>query len=86
MPTARGGLAAAALGSKLYVFGGENPGVFAHTEEYDPVQKTWRRVADMPTPRHGMGAVTVGNAIHVIGGGSRAGFGASTAHEVFTMP
>jgi N-acetylneuraminic acid mutarotase len=69
----------------LYVFGGENPGVFPHTEEYDPAQRTWRRVADMPTPRHGMGAVTVGDAIHVIGGGTRAGFGAATTHEMFRI-
>ena len=84
MPTARGGLAAAASGGKLYVFGGENPGVFPHTEEYDPASNTWRRVADMPTPRHGMGAVTVGADIYVIGGGIRAGFGASTSNERFT--
>jgi N-acetylneuraminic acid mutarotase len=86
MPTPRGGLAAAALGGKLYAFGGEIPAVFPQTEEFDPGTKTWRRVADMPTPRHGLGAVTVGSAIHTIGGGIRAGFGASTAHEVLTFP
>jgi N-acetylneuraminic acid mutarotase len=84
MPTARGGIAAAALNGKLYVFGGENPGVFPHTEEYDPAQRAWR-LADMTTPRHGMGAVTVADAIHVIGGGTRAGFGAAPTHEVFRI-
>jgi N-acetylneuraminic acid mutarotase len=84
MPTPRGGLAAAAVGRKLYAFGGEIPAVFPNTEEYDPATKTWRRMADMPTPRHGLGAVTVGAAIHTIGGGIRAGFGASSVHEVFT--
>ena len=35
MPTARGGLAAAALTGQLSAFGGESPGVFAKSEEYD---------------------------------------------------
>jgi hypothetical protein len=83
MPTARGGLAAAASAGFLYAFGGESPGVFPHTEEFDPALNRWRRVADMPTPRHGMGAVTVDDVIHLIGGGTREGFGASSAHEVF---
>jgi N-acetylneuraminic acid mutarotase len=86
MPTARGGLAAAAMQDRLYVFGGEIPGVFPHTEEYDPATNAWRRLADMRTPRHGMGAVTIGTAIHVIGGATRAGFGATAAHEVFRLP
>ena len=79
-----GRAAAAASGGKLYVFGGEAPGVFPHNEEFDPSTNTWRRVADMPTPRHGMGAVTVGNAIYVIGGGTQAGFGASAVNERYT--
>jgi N-acetylneuraminic acid mutarotase len=86
MPTARGGLAAAAMNGKLYVFGGENPGVFPHTEEFDPITRAWRRMRDMPTPRHGMGAVTVGDAIFVIGGGIVAGFGAATTNEAFHIP
>jgi len=86
MPTARGGLAAAAVGGRLYAFGGENPGVFATTEAFDPATNEWRRLADMPTPRHGAGAVAVGGTIYVIGGGVRAGFGASGANEAFTPP
>jgi len=86
LPTARGGLGAAASGGKLYVFGGEAPGGFPHNEEYDPARNSWRRVADMPTPRHGLGAATVGKAIYVIGGGTQAGFGAAPTNERYTPP
>jgi len=79
-------LGAAASGGKLYVFGGEAPGVFPHNEEYDPARNSWRRVADMPTPRHGLGAATVGKAIYVIGGGTQAGFGAAPTNERYTPP
>lgn len=85
MPTARGGLAAAALNGRLYVFGGEFPGIFAQNEEYDPVNQSWRSVAPLPTPRHGMGAVAVGNQIYVIGGGPVAGFGVTGVNEAFTI-
>ncbi len=90
MPTPRGGLAAAALHGKLYVFGGEfftsaGNGVFAENEEYDPVAQTWRAVRPLPTPRHGMNAITVGDTIFVIGGGPNAGFGVTAANEGFTF-
>jgi N-acetylneuraminic acid mutarotase len=90
MPTARGGLAAAAMNGKLYVFGGEffgssGSGVFAQNEEYNPAANTWRAVQPMRTPRHGMNAVTVGDTIFVIGGGPRAGFGVTSANEGFTF-
>ena len=86
MPTARGGLAAAVLERKLYVFGGEFPGVFFQNEEYDPATNTWRTLARMPTARHGMGAVSVGNRIFVIGGGPVAGFGVTSVNEAFMPP
>ena len=85
MPTPRSGLAAAAANGKLYVFGGEVPGVFAHTEEFDPATSDWRRLADMPTPRHGMAAVVAGQLIHLIGGGEEAGLAPSSAHESFRI-
>jgi len=85
MPTARGGLAAAALNGKLYAFGGEFPGVFSESEEYDPKTNTWTKVEDMATPRHGMGAVTVGDTIFIIGGAEVQGFGVSGANEGFTL-
>lgn len=84
MPTARGGLAAAAMNGKLYAFGGEIPGVFSKSEEYDPKTDTWIRVEDMAIPRHGMGAVTVEDTIFIIGGADVVGFGVSGANEGFT--
>jgi N-acetylneuraminic acid mutarotase len=90
MPTARGGLAAAALRGKLYVFGGEffsasGNGVFAENEEYDPRAQTWRAVRPLPTPRHGMNAIAIDDTIFVIGGGPVAGFGVTAANEGFTF-
>jgi hypothetical protein len=86
MPTARGGLAASAMNGRLYVFGGEIPGVFHQSEEYDPATNTWRAVASMLTPRHGMGAATVADSIYIIGGAVVQGFGATHVNELFTMP
>lgn len=90
MPTPRGGLAAAAMNGKLYVFGGEyftssGSGVFAANEEYHPATKTWRALPPLPTPRHGMSAVTVEDTIFVIGGGPVAGYGVTASNEGFTL-
>jgi N-acetylneuraminic acid mutarotase len=86
MPTPRGGLAASALHGKLYVFGGEIPGVFAQVEEYDPAKNSWRQMAPMPTPRHGIGAATVADTIFIIGGGPVEGLGVSNVNSGFTVP
>ena len=86
MPTARGGLAAAALHDKIYVFGGEFPGVFSQNEEYDPATDSWRPMAPMPAPRHGIGAVAVADTIFIIGGGPVAGFGVTTTNAGYIPP
>jgi hypothetical protein len=88
MPTARGGLAAAALGGRLFTFGGEGNtgdprGIFPQTEGYDPARDAWFALPDMGVPRHGTAAVAVEGAIYVVGGAARQGFGASGASEVF---
>jgi non-specific serine/threonine protein kinase len=83
MPTARGGLGAAALDGKLYAFGGEYPKVYGRVEEYDPTTQAWRRMKEMPTPRHGIGAVTLNGWIHVIGGGRLLGTAGTKANEAF---
>ena len=85
MPTARGGLAAAGMNGRLYVFGGEIPGVFAENEEFNPATNSWRTVEPLPTARHGMGAVTFDNMIYVIGGATIAGFGVTGVNEVFSI-
>jgi N-acetylneuraminic acid mutarotase len=90
MPTARGGLTAAAAGGRLYVFGGEAfgefTGVFSETEEYDPATGSWRSVAAMPLPRHGIGAAAYAGEIYIIGGGPVAGYGTTDVNSVFTPP
>ena len=86
MPTARGGLAAAALHDKIYVFGGEFPGVFSENEEYDPATDSWQPMAPMPVPRHGIGAVAVADTIFIIGGGPVAGFGVIDTNAGFVPP
>ncbi|VFR22933.1 ring canal kelch-like protein [plant metagenome] len=90
MPQAQGGLAAAALDGRLYVFGGEQwvpeQKVFAEAWVYEPKRDSWAALPALPTPRHGLGAATLGNRIHVFGGGTRVGGDhASTAHEVLMI-
>jgi N-acetylneuraminic acid mutarotase len=87
MPQAQGGLAAAAQGGKLYVFGGEQwvpeHKVFSESWVYDPATDRWTSLPPLPTPRHGLGAATLGDRIHVFGGGLRVGGNAATdLHEV----
>ena len=74
MPTARGGLACAAIEYEIFCFGGEgNPenekGIFAEAEVYDTKTDAWRKLEDMPVPRHGTGAASVGGRIYIPGGG-----------------
>src|SRR5690606_24909940 len=90
MPQAQGGLAAAAHGGRLFVFGGEQwvpqQKVFSESWVYDPAADRWSALPALPTPRHGLGAATVDNRIHVMGGGLAVGGNATTAiHEVLTI-
>jgi N-acetylneuraminic acid mutarotase len=91
LPTGRSGHAAAVVRGCLYVFGGEGnaataSGVFAQNEVFDPRSSSWASLATMPTPRHGIGAAAVGDRIFVPGGATVQGFGATAAHEVYTVP
>jgi N-acetylneuraminic acid mutarotase len=87
MPTARSGIAAAAVGGRIYVFGGEAPeGTFDENEAYDPETDTWETMAPMPTARHGLGAAVVGDTIYVIGGGPEPGLSVTGANEAYTPP
>lgn len=77
-PNDQSGMAAAAIGSNIYVMGGERftsagGGALSEVFEYDTVKDTWRSVAAMPRPRHGMGAVAVAGEIFVAGGSSGYG-------------
>jgi N-acetylneuraminic acid mutarotase len=85
MPTSRSGIAAAALGGKIFVFGGESPaGTFNQNESYDPAADSWTTWSPMPTARHGLGAVVVGKSIYVLSGGPKPGGTFSSANELFT--
>ena len=81
----RSGIAAAALGGKIFVFGGEsNAGTHNQTESFDPANNSWRSWAPMPTARHGLGAAIIGPSIYVISGGPKPGATFSSVNEVFT--
>lgn len=86
--TARGGVAGAVVGERLFLFGGEGnasdpSGVFPHVEAYDPVTDTWEAFPDMLSPRHGLGAAADAGRIYLPGGASQQGFGAEDTHTVF---
>ena len=71
IPTPRGGLGVAAVGTCVYAIGGElESGVTGATESYDTVGGEWRALPSLATPRHGIEAATVGKTIYVAGGGT----------------
>ncbi|KAI6362360.1 hypothetical protein MCOR25_006235 [Pyricularia grisea] len=92
MPTPRGGVAAAAIGNKIYTFGGEgnqaegSSGVFSETEAYDVVSDSWERLQKMEVPRHGSWAVAIGEGVYLPGGGVRQGGAAVDRFDVFWLP
>lgn len=68
----RGGIAAAVLDGRVFVFGGEEPGAtIAPVEVYAPEDGRWHNLTELPHPRHGLGAVAFAErgAIHVLAGG-----------------
>lgn len=74
MPTARGGLSAGTVGTRVYTFGGEgnqvlSSGVYNETEVFDTTTETWSSLAPMRLPRHGTSAVAVDGRVYVPGGG-----------------
>lgn len=85
MPVAQGGLAAASLGGKLYVFGGEQwtseVKVLATCWVYDPATDSWAAIEGLSPPRHGLAAAVVGKEIFVIGGATRVGLGAVAINQ-----
>ncbi|PYM13647.1 MAG: galactose oxidase, partial [Candidatus Rokuibacteriota bacterium] len=85
LPTGRGGLAAAAAGGRIFVFGGEAPlKIFSATEMFEPASQRWIAKDPMRTPRHGIGAVVVGRRIWIPGGGTQPGYAPTSANEAFT--
>ena len=89
MPTARGGVSAATIGTKVYIFGGEgnkakgSDGVFNQTEVFDTVTETWEELQPMDVPRHGTSAVAVSGRIYIPGGGIYEHAGPVNTTDVF---
>lgn len=83
LPQAQAGLAAASLGDKLYVFGGEGAnnasGVFAQIWAYDTATLSWLPAGQMQPARHGHGAVALKDAIYILGGATAQGLRQTTA-------
>ena len=68
MPTARGALAAVAMGNRLHALGGDADGVTGAHEVFDPAANRWHNAATMPTARDHLAAVTAAGRIWVVGG------------------
>ncbi|MFN7176726.1 MAG: Kelch repeat-containing protein [Thermaurantiacus sp.] len=88
LPAPRGGHAAAVVGGRIHVLGGEafgdSPTVFREHWSYDPEADRWREEAPMPEGRHGLGAVALAGRLHVIAGASQpGGRGTSPRHDIF---
>ena len=84
MPSYRSGIAAAALGGKIFVFGGEGiVGSLRRVDAFHPKERFWSTRAPMPTGRHGLAAVAAGGKIFVISGGTEPGETLSGKNEVY---
>ena len=87
VPTARGGLDAAATRNGFIVAaGGEEPGrTFDEVEAYNTATRRWRSLPPLPTPRHGLGVVAVGRRLFVVAGGTEPGLSYSGANEMLNL-
>lgn len=84
-PTPRSGMAAAAVGGIVYLFGGESPHAAISTvESYNPKKNRWASNGLLPTARHGLNAASIGTRIYVVAGGRYPGLSVSGMNEVFT--
>jgi uncharacterized repeat protein (TIGR01451 family) len=69
MPFSRHGLAAVALGGKVYVLGGSSgSAALGGLEVYDPATDSWSPRAPLPTPRVFLGAAVLDGRVYAIGG------------------
>ncbi|KAK8122242.1 hypothetical protein PG984_010912 [Apiospora sp. TS-2023a] len=92
LPTPRGGLMAAAVGGKIYTFGGEGDeaqgagpgGVYDEVEVYDTETDRWEKMPSMAVPRHGSGAAAVAGRIYIPGGANLTGPGATSVFDAFS--
>ncbi len=86
LPTGRRTAAAAALGGRILVLGGEVRAdglAFDTVEVFDPATGAWTTERSLPSGRHGMAAGVAGGVLHLVGGGAVGGFATSDAHYVY---
>jgi len=84
MPTARKNAAAAVVGGRIYVIGGEydiGDRWLTVVEEYNPVSDTWMTKASLPAGRRFHTAAAVGGKIYVFGGQNSSFGTVSTTYE-----
>jgi N-acetylneuraminic acid mutarotase len=84
MPSARKNAAAAAVGGKIYVIGGEynmDNRWLTVVEEYEPETDTWATKASLPVGRRFHTAAAVGGKIYVFGGQNSSFGTVSTTYE-----
>lgn len=68
---ARGGLAAAVVGTRLYVVGGGWNGTLAFNEQYDSATQAWSRIGTpIPGQWRNLGLVAQGQRLYAVGGWS----------------
>lgn len=69
MPTARGGLAAAAVNEMLYTVGGsDGTKALSTVERYDVGDDVWQKGPSLLTPRRGLAVAVMGKILYAIGG------------------
>ncbi|MDG4825384.1 kelch repeat-containing protein [Asanoa sp. WMMD1127] len=86
LPTARGGLSAAATCTGLVVaIGGEGEETFPEVEAYDVAARAWRALPPLPTPRHGLGVVSVGPTLYTLAGGPHPGLHVADVTEALDV-
>jgi N-acetylneuraminic acid mutarotase len=87
LPTARAGFAAAVLGRKILVVGGEGGGkAYDTVEAYYTATNSWRTLEPMPTARHGIEAIVCDGGVYIAAGGTvQGGTDPTDTHEVFFL-
>lgn len=87
MPTARQRAAGTAISGKIYIVGGNIPGLFpalSTLEVYDPATDTWDTSrAPMPTARFAAGAAALDGLLYVVGGELCGGCAVTGTLEVY---
>ena len=85
LPTARGGLDAALVGTRLVVVGGEDASrTFGEAEAFDLTSGSWSTLRPLPTPRHGLAVAVVGSELFALAGGTRPGVAPSAVAEALS--